>query len=475
MMHQKKQLGGFVALNTGHVANCYSKVDLRHTVHTSSGGFCGENRGVLDCCAAQGRVQGKGKKSGFCRQQKGKCSRSIWLRKRQTAQQQWADWEHSVAEEELAQAALDGWDFEAVWHLHDDAAPARLGLYDRPPEAGVYEQVVEIRDRKDLMAFARQINDGKDGCGTLYRLMADIDLGGRTWTPVGLDANTPFEGCFDGGGHQIRDFTIHADKYPFAGFFGCVGKHGAVQNLRVDCVLLGKGSAAAPLCANNSGEIINCVSSFHGTPSRYTGGLVAQNGGRVSHSAALGRFGRRVLLPWWIIALLLVVLCVPVPAYFSLSAQTVGQEVFAPVILDPNAKPIAPEEEITPAPTEDVDTSASFVMNTEMAVSTENYAGSAGLRCPAWSTRGFVATVRVSQADLEKVGYETAEEWIVLYQSGLIAPGYGVDVITLGNLPDGTGLPVGEYALSVLLEFYDMETNEKSAVNTEIPLEVTVR
>lgn len=47
-------------------------------------------------------------------------------------------------------------------------------------------------------------------------------------------------------------------------------------------------------------------------------------------------------------------------------------------------------------------------------------------------------------------------------------------MITLAPLPDGSKLPAGTYELSVLLEFYDMETNEKSAVNTEVPLEVTV-
>ena len=47
-------------------------------------------------------------------------------------------------------------------------------------------------------------------------------------------------------------------------------------------------------------------------------------------------------------------------------------------------------------------------------------------------------------------------------------------MITLGALPDGTRLPAGEYELSVLLEFYDIETNEKSAVNTVVPLEVTI-
>ena len=478
MVHPKKQLGGFVALNTGHISDCYSAVALRHTRHALSGGFCGENRGILERCAAQGRVHGRGEKGGFCGRQKGRSNRTIWLRSRQEAEARWTDWEYSLTGEDVSADGLEGWDFEKVWHLHDDSAPVRLRLYDRPPAPTESGPVVEIGDRKALLEFAQQINEGTADPAACYRLTADIDLGGRAWTPVGLDGNTPFTGCFDGCGHQIHNFVVSAGKVPFAGFFGYIGKRGTVRNLGVDCVLLGKGASAGALCAYNAGEIVNCTASFHGEPSRYTGGLVAQNSGTVRHCAALGRIGKMLPLPWWAVALVLVALCIPAPVYFSLTALAAGQEVFAPVILDPNAKPIEPEQDLVPEPEETgdaEDTSASFIMNAEMYVSTENYAGTIGLRCPTWSTRGFVATFRVSQEDLRRVGYETEEAYLPLYQSGLIAPGYGVEVITLGSLPDGTNLPAGEYELSVLLEFYDMQTNEKSAVDTVVPLDVTVQ
>ena len=473
MNHRKKQMGGFVALNTGLIADSYSRVRLRQGLHTVAGGFCGENRGTLDRCAAQGYVRGRGMKSGFCGQQKGRCSRSHWLRDQEGREDKWSDWECSLAREQVAEEDLEGWDFTDVWHLHGDRGPVQLSLYDRPRAQEEPAQVIEISDRRGLLEFARAVNNGEDGRGILYRLTTDIDLGGWAWTPVGWDANVPFEGSFDGGGHLIRNFSILAGKFPLAGFFGRIGKHGVVENLRVDCVLVGKGSAAAPLCAANDGAIVNCAAIFHGEPSHYTGGLVAQNAGRVERCAALGRIGKNLLLPWWIVALLLAALCIPAPAYFALTALAApGQEVFAPVILDPNAQPVDPEEEMAPDPDTVTDSSASFVMNAEMAVSVENYAGTIGLRCPSWSTRGFVASVRLAEEDARRLGSDG--ERPILYQSGLIAPGYGVDVITLGALPDGTLLPAGSYELSVLLEFYDMETNEKAAVNTVIPLQVTV-
>ena len=313
MVHPKKQLGGFVALNTGRIRDCYSAVTLHPARHGVSGGFCGANRGTLERCAAQGRVNGKGERGGFCGRQEGRCSDSFWVRSRREAEDQWPDWAYSVAEEEVSAEMLSGWELGDVWHLETERSPVRLRLYDRPPEDGASDTVVEIGDRSALLEFARQVNEGTVKRGMRYRLTADLDLGGHGWTPVGLDPDTPFLGCFDGCGHRIHNFVIRAGKAPYAGFFGCIGKGGSARNLGVDCVLSGKGAAAAALCARNDGEIVNCTASFHGEPSRYTGGLVAQNGGTVCRCAAVGRIGRNLLLPWWAAALLLAALCIPAP------------------------------------------------------------------------------------------------------------------------------------------------------------------
>ena len=470
---QKRHLGGFVALNNGIISDCYSWVDLHQAEHGVSGGFCGENRGKLERCAAQGRVWGKRKRSGFCGQQSGRCSGGVWLRPEQAAEEQWQDWAQGVPEGALTPERLEGWDLERVWHL--ESAPGegpRLRLYDRREVREDYGRVVEIGSRQALLEAARQINSGAAEPDTCYRLTVDIDLGGRGWQPMGADGNTPFRGCFDGGGHEIRNLLIHSGQHPFAGLFGHVAGDGVVCNLRLDCQLVGRGSTAAPLCAVNDGEIINCTVRFHAEPSRYTGGLVGQNNGVIQRTSTWGKLRRRAAPPWWLAALLLLLLSLPAPIYFALTAQAAGQEIFAPVILDPNAVPI--EAEFTPAPAEEEDSSAAFIMNAEMYVSRENYAGAIGLRCPSWSTRGFVATVRLTPEDQARAGWSGDGSYVPLYQSGLIVPGYGVDVITLGALPDGRRLPAGDYELSVLLEFYDVVTNEKSAVNTVVPLEVTV-
>ena len=463
-----------MGLNTGTIMDCYSKIRFRHSSHIIGGGFCGENRGKILRCFAQGSVSGKGKKAGFCARQKGSCEKSFWLYRKKPDESDWTDWTLALSADELGEDRNDQPDLPECWHMdRQNGKFQELKLYDVRPEDVQYENIVEIGTRKELVDFARQVNGGEARRNTLYRLTSDIDLGGRAWIPVGPDANTPFQGVFDGAGYRISNFVVHANKHPFAGFFGYVGRQGQIMNLNLDCQIIRGGSTAGSLCAVNEGTVINCTASSKCGFSRCTGVLAGQNSGTIVRSAALGRAGKDFPIPWWASALLLLLLCLPLPLYFAMTAQATAQEIFAPVIIDPNARPIEPEDDITPQPDEVTDTSASFIMNAEMYVSTENYAGAIGLRCPRWSTRGFVATVRLTVEDQEKIGYSGGEA-VTLYQSGLIAPGYGVDVITLSPLPDGTRLPAGEYELSVLLEFYDTETNEKSAVNTVVPLEVTV-
>lgn len=473
MIGRMGQSGGLVGLNTGSIVDSYSQIHLRRASHGAAGGLCGENRGTILRCLAQGAVSGRGKKSGLCGLQKGRCTSSAWLRSGQQQEEQWTDWAQSVSAQAVCEDGVSALELSEAWFLDKDQG-GKLRLYDLREEPETYNRVVEIGDRTALEAFARQVNDGMADGSTLYRLTSDIDLGGKTWTPVGLDPDTAFESGFDGGGHRISNFVIAPAKYAFSGFFGCVGRGGTVRNLNLDCRVLQGGSTAAPLCGVNDGTISNCTAAARSGFSRCTGGLVGRNNGAVTRCAAFGRMGKELPAPWWATALLLLLLCFPLPIYFSLTPQAAAAEIFAPVILDPNAKPIEPEKEMTPEPDEVTDTSASFIMNAEMYVGTGNYTGAIGLRCPTWSTRGFVATVRLTAEDQRKIGYAGDGGMVSLYQSGLIAPGYGVDVITLGSLPDGSKLPAGTYELSVLLEFYNIQTNEKAAVNSILPLETTV-
>ena len=78
---------------------------------------------------------------------------------------------------------------------------------------------------------ADELRAVKAGDSTVsYVLMADIDLGGAEWTPIGKpsgfndDSGSGFRGMFDGNGHTIKNFTVSSFSTNagiwYAGFFG---------------------------------------------------------------------------------------------------------------------------------------------------------------------------------------------------------------------------------------------------------------
>jgi hypothetical protein len=68
-----------------------------------------------------------------------------------------------------------------------------------------------------------------------YQLIADIDLSGEEWTPIG-DIDQPFLGNFNGNGHTISNMTITENHMGFYGLFGYL--KGDVENLKITDFLI---------------------------------------------------------------------------------------------------------------------------------------------------------------------------------------------------------------------------------------------
>ncbi len=469
-------LSGFAALNKGVIQNCYSEVNLRGKYNLS--GLCAKNTGRITNSVFQGKLK-NGKKynrSGLCMHQKGIMERSFWLKYKNNDKEaeKYTDWSLGIAKKAFSEdpvpdnvaAILSTWNMETIWFQQD----GKFELYDNVHEIPA-EEIIAIETVEDLMYFAENVNEGNNPINAVYRLMCDIDFGGKEWTPVGTDPDSAFAGSFDGNGYCIKNFTIDAKKHPYAGFFGCLAKSAVVANLTIDCVISGEGVYAAPLCSHNKGFICNCITRSKLSVSKYTGGCVSLNEGVISNTCALGKVYPPII--WWLplgaigLLTLLLVCC-----FVIYGNQEPPVEHFPPVIVDPNATETP--DDITPdgTPTEQ---NATFIMNTEMSVSTGNYTGTIGLKCPSWSKKGFVATVRVKGSDLRAYGVDAPDEYYVVHKTGLIKPGYGVSTITIGALPNGTKLPAGTYEFSVVFEFYNIITNEKSVLNSTCPIVVTVK
>ena len=153
-----------------------------------------------------------------------------------------------------------------------------------------------------LAGLADLVNGGKDFSGVTIALGRDLDLAGKSWTPI-----NNFAGTFDGGGHTIRGLYVNDKDIEKMGLFGAV-KGGTVHSLRlqdadVNCDAASHGANFDRLARTGSlagslegGAVYDCwadggaVRANRGAScgqGDYVGGLVGQiTGGTVYNCAS---------------------------------------------------------------------------------------------------------------------------------------------------------------------------------------------
>lgn len=118
-----------------------------------------------------------------------------------------------------------------------------------------------IPDAAELAAFAAAVNDGRsisrwiNNSTGAVELLADIDLGGAAWTPIG-DATVTngheitgnaFTGVFDGKNHKVDNFTVTipaSGANAVGGLFGAIAS-ATVKNLKIGENVVLKTSSTA--------------------------------------------------------------------------------------------------------------------------------------------------------------------------------------------------------------------------------------
>ena len=137
--------------------------------------------------------------------------------------------------------------------------------------------VIEIATVDDLKA----VNDQLSGN---YVLIADIDLGGEEWVPLGSfvqagtegeaaetpDLNHAFTGTFDGQGHTISNFVINQPESWALGLFGCIANteigNFTVENAVVDGTTMVSAVVGYTFCSTVSDVTVeNAVITAHET------------------------------------------------------------------------------------------------------------------------------------------------------------------------------------------------------------------
>ena len=129
-----------------------------------------------------------------------------------------------------------------------------------------------------LLNVAELVNGGKTDIN--ITLDKNIDLTGKSWTPIGTDYDNSYTGTFDGGGHTITGLTVTTND-EYAGLFGYLGNfnNGAatVKNVVMDGIQITcnhRLGYAGGVAGFSWGTIENCSvsGSISGTVS--VGGVV---------------------------------------------------------------------------------------------------------------------------------------------------------------------------------------------------------
>ena len=157
------------------------------------------------------------------------------------------------------------------------------------------ETTFYITTAQQLKQLADEVNAGDSKNGKTYLLANDIDLSVYpNWSPIGtLKPNTsqvsyPFSGVFDGQNHTISNLTCTSVTNGYAGLFG--NFDGTVQNLILrDAQITVEGQAAAVVCENYKGQVLNCAMIGGSVKGKsVAGGVVCYNRGTVENCYATG-------------------------------------------------------------------------------------------------------------------------------------------------------------------------------------------
>ncbi|HHU48089.1 MAG TPA: hypothetical protein GXZ40_09360, partial [Bacteroidales bacterium] len=156
-----------------------------------------------------------------------------------------------------------------------------------------------IENAAQLAYMSSEINNNAGAyIGAYFDLVADIDLNGYNWTPIGTSANQ-FQGYFNGNDHTIDNLniSINGNSPQYVGLFGYVS-NGEISNVHI----IGEGtisvrgtsttfyigsiagyanSSTIDSCSNQSNLIVNHTGTTT-SYNTYLGGLVGYLTGNTS-------------------------------------------------------------------------------------------------------------------------------------------------------------------------------------------------
>lgn len=149
--------------------------------------------------------------------------------------------------------------------------------------------VYEIKNAAQLAWVSQQVNSGATTfSGKTVKLVDDIYLGGKSWTPIGNVVSVPsvaFHGTFDGNGKTIHDLNVsdNTPNYSTSGLFGSLVS-ATIKDLTIENAIVKSNHYAGVICGYSEGEskILNCkVSNVSVTSAPELLGTEWDNGDKV--------------------------------------------------------------------------------------------------------------------------------------------------------------------------------------------------
>ena len=153
---------------------------------------------------------------------------------------------------------------------------------------GIPQSPYLIKTAGDLKLLANEVNAGNSQENYYFKMAANIDLNGKSWTPIGTEKN-PFMGNLDGAGYSITGLNINTDEFKYAGLFG-FAKEASFSNLNVTGNVRStynnslNNGAASVFCAVAGESTFNGIKTFgtlasYATSPALVGGICGLIGG----------------------------------------------------------------------------------------------------------------------------------------------------------------------------------------------------
>lgn len=485
MADKKGIIGGFIATNSGQIEDCYCLTKFSGKQMTA-GGFVGENKGKIVksfCQAIATKLSG-----GFCGKQSDLSGNCYYVSDKKKNDDFW-DNSHQLdtavfEREDTAKSA--GFDTDKIWECNDGEPSLHFNndtwFYNASENKD--KKPIVIKSAENLFKFADLVNSGDKSAINAYVVLgADIDLKGKSWTPIGTKRENAFAGVFDGNGFCIKNLIIKSNDFFNKGFFGYL--RGSVYNLEIDCLIKGDGVIGG-IAAVNEGTIGCCGVTIQCTGKGHDfsiGGLSGVNSGRIFRSFAAGtiKFAVVSIVP------ILILLCagtIATAAVLSVKSYVAEDDVYKELPSDPDQHRYE-DDEIVQA-TEAIDDELSTISFTIYEnIDIDRKSGQCGVDFinPGKTTSKLVIKLMIDKDSvtdafggvvLDEDDYDGKTGRVIIAESGAISPGNMLDYVYLSENARKTLYP-GTFKGFVVLCAYDGVTNELKGVQTELPVTLDIR